>query len=117
MKGTLVRDKTPVKFIKDGHEVSVKILSITEFQKALLVELINFAGKYNTETYPESDPVRSNNSMVLAEMETIIRALAESSEINPERVEQVYNNLANRLGVYNARLFMEIENDKTPEKH
>lgn len=115
MKGTLVRDKTPAKFIKDGHEVSVKILSTPEFQKTLLVELVNFAGKYNTESPIKSNC--SNNNVILAEMETIIRHLAESSEITPERVEQVYNNLAKQGGVYNARLFMEIENDKTPEKH
>ena len=96
MKGHLIRDKSATREQNPG---AVRILNKDEFQKALVLKLVETAGLIQNGN-------NEQNVRLIAELETIIRHLAEINKIPVVAIENMFNTLSQKEGLYNAQLFI-----------
>jgi len=101
---TLLRDKIAAEKRNEDSRVQLKILSKPEFQTVIIVEMLKAAGRL-------FDGNNEMNIQILAELETFIRHLAEINKIPFSAIENMYNTLAGKYGLYNAQIAMEIDNE------
>lgn len=98
MKGRLIRDKSAARAESSN---AVRILNKDEFQKALVLKLVETAGLIQNGN-------NEHNIQQIAELETIIRHLAEINKIPVVAIENMFNTLSQKEGLYNAQLFIEL---------
>jgi predicted house-cleaning noncanonical NTP pyrophosphatase (MazG superfamily) len=102
----LVRDRIPEIIEKDGKKLSTKILSESDYIKALKEKSFEELNEYvNTDN--DADALEE-----LADLLEIIHALAECHGASIEKVEEIRKKKAEKRGGFKEKIFLiEVEDD------
>lgn len=98
----LVRDKVLPSFLERGDNASSRSLSTEEFKKALIE-------KFTEEVAEAAEQLNDPKELLqeLSDIEEIIFALLEASNLTREQLEEARKEKATRKGAYQSRTFIE----------